>query len=111
MRVRHNAWDDKSDSELGLHQGPCVYCTIYTVYYITLFHTESLIGLVGPHLQPFLILNIFPLARSLLKEIVLIALLQNETWNKYLMLRVVGQYPNSGRRYLLPLDGAAYLKY
>ena len=42
---------------------------------------------------------------------VLIAFLQNETWNKYLMLRVGGQYPNSGRRYLLPLDGTAYLKY
>ena len=39
----------------------------------------------------------------------LIALLQNETWNKYLMLREAGQYPNSGRCYLLLLDGAAYL--
>ena len=77
----------------------------------TLFHTESLIGLVGPHLRLFLILIMLPLERSVLKEIVLIALLQNETWNKYLMLRVSGQYPNSGRRYLLPLDGAAYLKY
>ena len=41
----------------------------------------------------------------------LIALLQNDSWNKYLMLRVAGQYPDSGRCYLLPLDGAAYLKY
>ena len=77
----------------------------------TLFHTESLIGWVGPHLQLFLILNRWPLERSVLKEIVLIALLQNESWNKYLMMRVAGQYPNSGRRYLLPLDGAAGLKY
>jgi hypothetical protein len=52
-----------------------------------------------------------PLKRSVLKEIVLIALLQNESWKKYLILRVAGQYPNSGRHYLLPLDGAAYLKY
>ena len=81
------------------------------VHLLTLFHTESLIGLVEPHLQLFLILNMLPLERSVLKEIVLIALLQNESWNKYLMLRVAGQYPNSGRRYLLPLDGAAYLKY
>jgi hypothetical protein len=51
------------------------------------------------------------LETSVLKEIVVIALLQNESWNKYLMLRVAGQYPNSGRRYLLPLDGAAYLKH
>ena len=51
------------------------------------------------------------LERSVLKDIVLIALLQNESWNKYLMMRVAGQYPNSGRRYLLLLDGAAYLKY
>ena len=77
----------------------------------TLFHTESLIGLVGPHLRLFLILNMLLLERSVLKEIVLIALLQNESWNKYLMLRVAGQYPNSGRCYLLPLDGAAHLKY
>ena len=77
----------------------------------TLFHTESLIGLVGPHLRLFLILNMLHLERSVLKEIVLIALLQNESWNKYLMLRVAGQYPNSGCCYLLPLDGAAHLKY
>ena len=77
----------------------------------TLFHTESLIGSVGPHLRFFLILIMLPLERSVLKEIVLIALLQNESWNKYLMLRVAGQYPNSGRRYLLPLDGAVHLKY
>ena len=77
----------------------------------TLFHTKSLIGLVGPHLRLFLILNMVALERSVLKEIVLIALLQNESWNKYLMMRVAGQYPNSGRRYLLPLDGAAYHKY
>ena len=77
----------------------------------TLFHTESLIGLVGPHLRLFLILDMWTLERSVLKEIVLIALLQNESWNKYLMLRVAGQYPNSGRCYLLPLDGAAYFKY
>ena len=51
------------------------------------------------------------LERSVLKEIVLIVLLQNESWNKYLMMRVAGQYRNSGRRYLLPLDGAVYLKY
>ena len=76
-----------------------------------LFHTESLIGLVGPHLRLFLTLNMMPLKRSVLKEIVFIALLQTESWNKYLMMRVAGQYPNSGRRYLLPLDGAAYLKY
>ena len=77
----------------------------------TLFHTERLIGWVGPHLRLFLILNRWPLERSVLKEIVLIALLQNESLNKYLMWRVEGQYPNSGRRYLLPLDGAAGLKY
>jgi hypothetical protein len=52
-----------------------------------------------------------PLKRSVLKEIVFIALLQTESWNKYLMLRVAGQYPNSGRHYLLPLDGGVYLKY
>ena len=57
------------------------------------------------------LVNMLPLERYVLKEIVLIALLQNESWNKYLMLRTAGQYPNSGRRYLLPLDGAAYLKY
>jgi hypothetical protein len=51
------------------------------------------------------------LETSVLKEIVLIALLQNESWNKYLMMGVAGQYPNSGCRNLLPLDGAAYLKY
>ena len=51
------------------------------------------------------------LLKSVLKEIVLIALLQNESLNKYLILRVVGQDPNSSRRYLMPLDGAAYLKY
>ena len=77
----------------------------------TLFHTESLIGSVGPHLRLFLILIMLPLERSVLKEIVLIALLQNESWNKYLMLRVAGQYPNSGCCYFLPLDGAAHLKY
>ena len=76
----------------------------------TLSHTESLIELVGPHLQFFLILNTLPVERSVLKEIVLIALLQNKSWNKYLMLRVAGKYPDSGRRYLLPLDGAAHLK-
>ena len=76
-----------------------------------MFHAESLIGLVGPHLRLFPILNMLPLVKSVLKEIVLIALLQNESWDKYLMLRVVGHDPNSGRRYLLPLDGAAYLKY
>ena len=76
-----------------------------------MLHTESLIGLVGPHLRLFLILDMLPLERSVLKEIVLIALLQNESWNKYLMLRVAGQYPNSGCCYLLPLDGAAHLKY
>ena len=65
---------------------------------------------MGPHLRLFLILML-PLERSVLKEIVLIALLQNESWNKYLMLRVAGQYPNSGRRYMLRLDGAAHLKY
>ena len=48
------------------------------------------------------------LERSVLKEIVLIALLQNESWNKYLMLRVAGQYPNSSCCYLLPLDGAKH---
>ena len=68
------------------------------------------IGSVGPHLRLFLILNMLLLERSVLKEIVLIALLQNESWNKYLMLRVAGQYPNSGRVYFLPLDGAAYFK-
>ena len=62
-------------------------------------------------MQLFLILDMLPLERSVLKEIVLIALLQNESWNKYLMMRVAVQYPNSGRRYLLPLDGTAYLKY
>ena len=77
----------------------------------TLFHTECLIGLAGPHLRHFLILNMLPPERSVLKELVLIALLQNESLDKYLMLRVAGQSPNSGRRYLLPLDGAAYLKY
>ena len=77
----------------------------------TLFQTVSLNGSVGPHLQLFLILNMLPLERSVLKEIVFIALLQNENWNKFLMLRVVGHYPNSGRRNLLLLDGAAQLKY
>ena len=77
----------------------------------TLFRTESLTGLVGPHLRLFLILNMLPLERFVLKDIVLIALLQNESWNKYLMLRVAGQYPYSGRCYSLPLDGAAHLKY
>ena len=51
------------------------------------------------------------LERSVLKEIVWIALLQNESWNTYFMLRVAGQYPNSARCYLLSLDGAAYFKY
>ena len=74
----------------------------------TLFHTESLIGLVAPHLQ---LQNMLPLERSVLKKIVLIVLLQNESWNKYLMLRVAGEYPNSGRCYFLPLDGAGHLKY
>ena len=73
--------------------------------------SESLIGLAGPLLQLFLILNVLPLERSVLKEIVLIAILQNESWNKYLVLRVAGQYPYSARCYLLPLDGAEYLKY
>ena len=52
-----------------------------------------------------------PLERFVLKEVVLITLMQNESWNKYLMLIVAlaGQY--SGPYYLLPLDGAAYLKY
>ena len=72
---------------------------------------KSLIGLLGPHLRLFLILIVLSLERSVLKEIVLIALLKNETWNKYLMLRVVGQYTYSGRCYLLSLDGAAYLRY
>ena len=36
----------------------------------TLFHTESLIGLVGPHQVLFLIVNKSPLERSVLKEIV-----------------------------------------
>ena len=67
--------------------------------------------MVGPHLRLFLILSMLPLVKSVLKEIVLIALLQNESGNKYLMLRVEGQDPNSGGRHLLPLDGAAYLKY
>ena len=44
-----------------------------------LFHTESLIGLVGPHPRLFLILNKLPLVISVLKEIVSIALLQNES--------------------------------
>ena len=83
----------------------------WSSFLFTLFHTESLIGLVGPHLQPFLILDMLPLERSVLKKIVLIALLKNESWNKYLMLRVAGQYPNSGRCYFLSLDGAAYFKY
>ena len=54
-----------------------------------------------------------PLERSVLKEVVLITLMQNESWNKYLMLIVAlaGQYPNSSPYYLLPLDGATYLKY
>ena len=86
-------------------------CQVGLVVAITLFHTESLIELVGPHLRLFLILDRLPLERSVLKEIVLIALLQNESWNKCLMLRVAGQYPNSGRRYLLPLVGAVHLKY
>ena len=77
----------------------------------TLFHTENLIGLVGPHLRFFLILNMLPLERSVLIVIVFIALLQNESWSKYLMLRVAGQYLNSVRRYLLLLDGAAYFEY
>ena len=47
---------------------------------------------MGPHLQLFLILNMLPLERTVLKEIVLIALFQNESWNKYLMLRVAGHY-------------------
>jgi hypothetical protein len=81
------------------------------VFYTTLFHTESLIGLVGPHLRLFLILNMLLLESSVLTEIVLIALLQNESWNKYLMLRVAEQYPNSGCCYFLSLDGAAHLKY
>ena len=37
--------------------------------------------------------------------VVFIALLQNMTRCKYLMSRVAWQYPNSSRRYLLPLDG------
>ena len=82
-----------------------------TCHMSTLFHTESLMGLVGPHLRLFLILNMLLLERSVLKEIVLIAQLQNESWNKYLMLKVAGQYPNSGRCYLLSLDGAVYFKY
>ena len=77
----------------------------------TLFHTESLIGFVGPHLRLFLMFNMLPLERTVLKENVLIALFQNKSWNKYLISRVAGQYPNSGRRYILPLDGAAYLNY
>ena len=47
--------------------------------YFTLFYTKSLIGLVGPHLRLFLILNRLPLVKSVLEEIVLIALLQNES--------------------------------
>ena len=47
--------------------------------YSTLFPTESLIGLVGPHLRLFLVLNTLPLVKSVLKEIVLIALLQIES--------------------------------
>ena len=58
---------------------------------LTLFHTESLIGLVGPHLGLFLTLDMLPLEIYVLKEIVLIALFQNESWNKYLMFRVAGQ--------------------
>ena len=81
----------------------------HTMY--TSFHTENFIGLVGPLLQLVLILSMLPLERDLLKEIVLIALLQNETRNKHFMSRVGGQYPNFGCCYLLPLDGAAYLKY
>ena len=53
----------------------------------TLFHTDRLIGLVGPHMQLFLILIMLSLERSVLKEIVLIVLWQNETWSKYFMLR------------------------
>ena len=81
------------------------------LFSFTWFHTEGLNGSVGPHLRLFLILYMLPLEISVLKETVLIALLQNESWNKYLMLRVAGQFPNSGRCYLLPLDGAAHLKY
>ena len=77
----------------------------------TWFQTEHFIGLVGPHIRLFLILIMLPLERSVWKEMVLIALLQNETRYKYLMLSVAGQYPNFGHRYLLPLDGAAYLQY
>ena len=72
---------------------------------------KSLIELLGPHLQLFQIFIVLSLERSVLKEIVLIALLKNETLNKNLMLRVVGQYTYSGRCYLLLLDGAAYLRY
>ena len=52
--------------------------------------------------------NMLSLERTVLKEIVLITLFQNKSWNKYRMLSVAGQYPNYGRRYFLPLDGAAY---
>ena len=36
---------------------------------------------------------------------------ENEAWHKYLMLSVDLTSPNSGRRYLLPLDVSAYLLY
>ena len=58
---------------------PSVMASLTEVRAATLFHTESLIGLVGPHLRLFLILNMLLLEISVLKEIVLIALLQNES--------------------------------
>ena len=64
-----------------MHHKVSPYCTISCYQFPvvgTLFHTESLIGLVGRHLQLFLNLNMLPLERSVLKDIVLIALLQNE---------------------------------
>ena len=117
LGISKNNYDMLSNKEVTTQYNghPHLPSAVYNVgcqcSWTTLFHTESLIGLMGPHLRLFLILNTLPLVKSVLKEIVLIALLQNESWNKYLMLRVVGQDPNSGRRYLLPLDGAAYLKY
>ena len=66
---------------------------------------------MGPHRFIFLILIMLPLKRSVWKEIVLIALLKNEAWNKYLMVSVDITSPNSGRRYLLSLDASAYLFY
>ena len=76
---------------------------------VTSSHLKSFLQPAVPPIRLFLMINMMPLKRCVVKVNYFTALLRNEARNKFLMSRPWLSVAKLGRCHLLPLDGAVYI--